>query len=336
MLHLRHANAMQLHFCSGVPRYSSALLMVTVFSTRPFPTCLNPEALSGRSLTVSSVPIPPAEAAVVTASGALWSPTHPTFPLPSLSVNLCRFWWFWACVYVDFLWNGVQVARCISYFFQHSCLSSMSAQWRGSSSPEPLHPVCWTWEAGEKLWHRSAFCIKTSPGWFLVLQPCLFHPLLETCPDPGSVTTKFAPALAWEVHWPDWWLVPAVCCPPGCDGFVRTNTQKPARDTVSTLAGRYRTEAVTLSKGESLLCANCSSSGSSQTWLTGCVSQEPVPVGATDQRRRHREFGCASMCWALPVALVGALLLLAGHLHAEAVTSWRCEDEACALLIPSW
>lgn len=203
MPHLRHANATQLHFCSGVPRYSSALLMVTVFSMRPFSTCLNPAALSGRSLTVSSVPVPPAEAAVVTATGALWSPTHPTFPLPSLSVNLCRFWWVWACVYVDFLWNRVQVARCISYFFQHSCLSSTSAQWRGSSSPEPLHPVCWTWEAGEKLWHRSAFCIKTSSGWFLMLQPCLFHPLLETCPDPGSVTTEFALALAWEVHWPD-------------------------------------------------------------------------------------------------------------------------------------
>lgn len=125
----------------------------------------------------------------------------------------------------------------------------------------------------------------------------------SSCCSLASSTHFWRPALTQaqsplnsHQHLPDWWLIPAVCCPPGCDGFVRTNTQKPARDTVSTLAGRYPTEAVTLSKGESLLCANCSSSGSSQTWLTGCVRQEPVPVGATDQQRRHREFGCASMC----------------------------------------
>lgn len=329
---------MQLHFCTGVPCYSSALLMVTVFSTRPFSTCLNSAALSGRSPTISSLPIPPAEAAVVTPSGALWSPTHPAFPL---SVNLCRFWWFWACVYVDFLWNGAQVGRCISYFFQHSCLSSMSAQWRGSSSPEPFHPVYWKWEAGEKLWNRSAFCIKTSAGWFLVLQPCLFQPLLETCPDPGSVITESRPALDWEMHWPDSQVGLA----------ARSSSVLPAwgvialselinenqRGTQSqTLAGRYRTEAVTLSKRESLLCANCNSSSSSQTWMTGCVSQELVPVDTMDQQRRHREFRCVSTCWALPAALVGALLLLAGHLHAEAVTSCRCENEVCVLPIPSW
>lgn len=135
----------------------------------------------------------------------------------------------------------------------------------------------------------------------------------SSCCSPASSTHFWRPALTQAQsplnspqHWPEkctgltprwvWWLVPAVCCPPGCDGFVRTNKQKPEWDTASTLAGRYRTEAVTLSKGESLLCAKCSSSGSSQTWLTGCVSQEPVPVGTTDQQRRHREFGCASMC----------------------------------------
>lgn len=193
-------------------RCCSAQPTDTSFSARPFSTCLNKAAPSGRSLPVSPVPVPPPKAAAVTVRVPCRSPGQPTSPPTSPPVSLCtqscRSGGSWACVCV------------CRWMFHGEGLREEGPKVLGLHLSTPLPQQ----HCGAVLWHGSipAFPPRVLDvgGWReavmqhrdlrSVLQPFLANAL---CCRPASssqfwrlaqdqVQSSLNSNQTWEMHWP--------------------------------------------------------------------------------------------------------------------------------------